>query len=155
MAVQQSKACPIELKHEIVLNYQLFASEAYQLFPQLLVAGFLQGGLPLPGVPLRLGHEDVLLAGLVGKYDGERAGVDLEALLLKVEALEDQDSERFAAERRSAVVGRQPEVKEAVGSKSKPSGVEPKQYNSIARNSKYFMLPLKLTFSRQTYFIIL
>ena len=120
-----------------------------------MVAGFLQGGLPLPGVPLRLGHEDVLLAGLVGKYDRERAGVDLEALLLKVEALEDQDSERFAAERRSAVVGRQPEVKEAVGSKSKPSGVEPKQYNSIARNSKYFMLPLKLTFSRQTYFIIL
>ena len=125
-----------------------------------MVAGFLQGGLPLPGVPLRLGHEDVLLAGLVGKYDGERAGVDLEALLLKVEALEDQDSERFAAERRSAVVGRQPEVKEAVGSKSKPSGVEPKQYNSIAvefktHNSKYFMLPLKLTFSIMLYHIMI
>lgn len=70
-----------------------------------MVTSFFQGMLPLPGIPLRLGDEDVFLSGLVGEDDGEGVGVVLEAFLLDVKAFEEEDAERFAAEWRPAVVG--------------------------------------------------
>jgi len=95
---------------------------AYQLCPQFLVTGSLQGSLPLPGMPLRFGHKDVFLARLVRKYNWKRIRVVLEAFLLEVKPLKNQDPEGLAAKRGPAVIGGESKVKQTVRSQSEPSG---------------------------------
>ncbi len=86
------------------------------MFSHLLIAGTFKHRLPLAGMSLSLGDEEVLLRRVVGEDDGE-GSVDvrtLKTLFLNVKTFEEEDADRLVADRRTSSHGRQPEVEEAV-----------------------------------------